>query len=117
MDCQRPKHVLASHIVQAPLAISVKREPTSPGSGEGSSRAGSRVRGLNDRGEAEQEAALPEALIPLLTVSQVAQYFQVDRAAIYRWTAERDLPAIRLSPKKLRFDVRDIRDWLGARKS
>jgi excisionase family DNA binding protein len=54
---------------------------------------------------------------PLLTVAEVATHLRVDRATVYRWTAERELPAIRLSPRKLRFDPEEIRAWLKSRRT
>jgi excisionase family DNA binding protein len=48
----------------------------------------------------------------LLTATELAQILAVGRHQIYLLVREQGLPALRLSPKALRFDRNQVAQWL-----
>lgn len=51
----------------------------------------------------------------LLTADEVAELLSVDRSTIYRWVDAGGMPAFRLAPGTLRFDLDMVDDWLSGR--
>jgi excisionase family DNA binding protein len=48
----------------------------------------------------------------LLTVDEVADYLSMTPTAVRHMVYRRQLPFVRLGPKRLRFDVVEINAWL-----
>lgn len=53
----------------------------------------------------------------LLTVAELATWLNISRPQVYRLLNEAGLPAVRLRDGgDLRFDLRDVEEWLKSRK-
>jgi excisionase family DNA binding protein len=53
---------------------------------------------------------------PLLTAAELASHLKVTRRWIYDQVESHDMPAYRLGPRALRFDLRAVEVWLEGRK-
>jgi excisionase family DNA binding protein len=49
----------------------------------------------------------------LLTAKEVAENFQLDLQAIYRFAREGALPHVRIGERKIRFSERALNDWIA----
>src|SRR5918992_1027656 len=52
----------------------------------------------------------------LLRAEEVAEMLAMSRRQVYRWAAERRMPAIKFGPGAVRFDPEDIEAWLRQKK-
>ena len=61
---------------------------------------------------------LTDATRTLLTIEDVAEFLQVDRASVYRFIRQADLPAVRLGAHgHYRVDSRELDQWLEGRRA
>jgi excisionase family DNA binding protein len=52
-----------------------------------------------------------------LRAEEVAEMLAMSRRQVYRWAAERRMPAIKFGPGAVRFDPEDIEAWLRQKKT
>ena len=47
----------------------------------------------------------------LLTVEEIAEYLQVEKKTIYKWSSQGRIPCIKFSGKCVRFELEKVRRW------
>lgn len=79
-------------------------------------RYGEAVGVAGGRHEGVAEMKTRESSDRLRKASDIAEILGVSEKMVYRWAETGHLPCVKISPRCLRFDPAEIREWLDSRK-